>query len=92
MPNDFRVRGGTTVSNYPPPALAVTDEQFENIIRAYCEATGISTQGNKQAILDRYTQHLWDHTRIVARERRRLKKQGSALAAIDAEIDMELGV
>lgn len=91
MPNDYRVRGGTTVSNYPPPDLAVTDTQFENNILDFCEAMGIPTIGSKQAILDRYTQHIWDDTRRVARAHRKRKKQAATGTAIDAEIDSELG-
>lgn len=92
MPNDLRVRGGTIVANYPPVGLEVTDIQFENAILDFCEAKGIPTTGSKQAILDRFIQHLWDDTRAVARAQRRRKKLVAAGTAIDAEINSELGV
>lgn len=91
MPNDIRIRGGTTVANYPPAELAVTDTQFENAVLDFCEAMGIPTTGSKQAILDRFAQHLWDDTRRVARAHRKRKKQAAGGTAIDAEIDSELG-
>lgn len=91
MPNDFRVRGGTTASNYPPPELAVTDTQFENAILDFCEAMGIPTTGSKQAILDRYIQHIWDNTKAVARAHRRRKKAAALSTSIDVELDTELG-
>lgn len=88
MPNDVRWRAGSTVSTV---TFGGTDAQFEAAILDFCEALGIDTTGNKQAILDRFTQHDYVNARAVARAHRKRKKQASTSAALEAELDAELG-
>lgn len=90
MPNDLRVRVSSLVSTVAP--AGITDAQMSSNIVDYCEAMGIDLSGGNQADLDNFTAHLWDEVRRVARAHRKRKKQAAGQAAIDAEVDAELGV
>lgn len=89
MSNDLRVRVANLVSVVSPPGI--TDAQMSNNIADYCEAMGIDTSGSNQAVLDRFTQHIWDDVHAKAKAQRRRKKLAQAAASIDGEVDGELG-
>lgn len=88
MPNDLRVRASSLVSTI---TFSGTDAQFASTISDYCEAMSIDLSGGNQADLDNFTAHIWDDVRRVARAHRKRKKQAAGIAAIDTEIDSELG-
>lgn len=89
MPNDLRVRVASLVSTVAPPGVA--DAQMQNTIADYCAAMGIDTTGSNQAVLDRFTQRLWDEVRREAVAHRKRMKMLAKQAEIDAETNAELG-
>lgn len=89
MPNDLRVRVATLVSTVAP--AGITDAQMSSNISDYCEALGIDLSGGNQADLDNFTAHLWDQVHRVAKAHRKRKKQAANQAAVDSEVESELG-
>ena len=89
MANDLRVRVSSLTSTVAP--LGITDAQMSNNIRDYCEARGIDTSGGNQVVLDLFTADLWDSVHRIAKEHRKRKKHQEEAAAIDSEVDEDLG-
>lgn len=79
-----------TLTSTIAPA-GISDAQMQNNIADFCEAKGIDLSGSNQADLDNFAAHLWDEVHRVAKAHRKRKKMVAQGAALDAEIDTELG-
>lgn len=88
MPNALIVQAASLDST---ASFAGTNQQFSNAIRAYCAAMGVDTSGTNQQVLDRFVAFLHADVRRIAREHTRRQKRLAKEAAIDSEVDAELG-
>lgn len=88
MPNNLTVQTATLTSTV---TFTGTNQQFSSAIRAYCSAMGVDTSGTNQQVLDRFVAFLYSDVRRIAREHIRQQKALAKEAAIDGEVDAELG-